>query len=355
MSDSDCWGRDFALLIIEGVAPVSSAHAIAMEDLVVQALFSPCRLFKHGTHRPQTLGVSFNAPAKALQQLYQSFESQKTLFLSEAPEIIQMASHIVRLSLEDHHTDPYYSGLEGAALDVLEWCISAYGALLNPRSQVKLKVIPMDTVTKGFSLFARRDIPKGSYVWEAMGMVPADNASTSTLLSTTETTAEQNQPSGEERVLYGPVRMINHRCKTYNVAFAAHDGTSAFIVYALRPIVMGQELTLNYGSGWFEESCPCTDCTPLECNTGRISEQMPASPRVPGPAQSILEDRFHLVAELKAELKAEGVALYREQRRQESESRRAEVMKNRANRRRRNLKKKKGGPAGSEGDHTVVS
>ena len=47
-------------------------------------------------------------------------------------------------------------------------------------------------------------------------MMPADNDTPSSELSMITTAEDQDQEAGLERLLFGPIRMVNHRCKTAN-------------------------------------------------------------------------------------------------------------------------------------------
>ncbi|KAF6761130.1 hypothetical protein DFP72DRAFT_880172 [Ephemerocybe angulata] len=332
------WAHEFALHLSEG-APVDSAHAVGMEDLVIQALFAPCKPANRRTHTPQTLGLSFKPSGNALLQLYSAFETHKSLFQGDEPWAALIGSQRVRESLEGHGTDPYFANCDKAALDILQWLVAAYGVLLNSRSLVKLRVTSLDDGSHGFALYSRHDIAAGEYIWEALGKVPADNLTSTSSLSMIRTTAKQNQAKGQEleRVLYGPARMINHRCKMYNVALATHDGTSAFVIYALRPITAGEELTLNYGRAWFGPSCPCADCVLLKQVSGHSTlANSETAKSDPPPTLAALEDRHGLVSEMKKQ-EAER---YREERRREVLKNKEQVKENKKIRRRRNRMKK---------------
>lgn len=68
----------------------------------------------------------------------------------------------------------------------------------------------------GFALYARRRIPEGAIIWEGIGMCPGDSNCPHSDLSCITIAPGQNQPAGSERILYGPLRMVNHRCQTFN-------------------------------------------------------------------------------------------------------------------------------------------
>lgn len=85
-------------------------------------------------------------------------------------------------------------------------------------SLVELRVIPLGPRrTKGFGIFAKVGIRVGVLIWEALGVMPHDNETSHSNLSAVTVALGQNQPQGEERVLVGPLRMINHRCSSFNV------------------------------------------------------------------------------------------------------------------------------------------
>ena len=65
----------------------------------------------------------------------------------------------------------------------------------------------------GFGVRAMRAISKGEYVYELSGLLAIDNDTPHTRLS-------ESTPFGdltrERRVLFGPIRFVNHRCIDFN-------------------------------------------------------------------------------------------------------------------------------------------
>jgi hypothetical protein len=96
-------------------------------------------------------------------------------------------------------------------------CIAAYAMLVQPEASIRLRSVTMGPGQGyGFGLFARCDLPANYVIWEAIGMVPGDNLTAHSSLSCIKTCQGQNQRPGSERILYGPLRLVNHRCRTFN-------------------------------------------------------------------------------------------------------------------------------------------
>ena len=162
-------------------------------------------------------------------------------------------------------------------------CIAAHSMIIQPNAAVKLSTIKLGPSKNiGFAIHARRLIRKGEAIPELIGMMPMDNDTPHTNLSSIQPHFSQNQDHRSERVLFGPIRFINHLCINFNaeVSFpfflisrlnvffqyvAVYD-QSAFIAYAIRDILAGEEITVDYGLGFFEDKggCPCITCKPVE-------------------------------------------------------------------------------------------
>ncbi|KAJ2912799.1 hypothetical protein MD484_g7604, partial [Candolleomyces efflorescens] len=225
-----------------------SKYAIAMEDLVVIALFSPSNPASSPPHIPQTLGTAFESPGEALVNLYEVFESHKRLFDMKSPTSFMETASTIRMKLVRNREMPHFRHLQQGALSALQWCIAAYALSIHPDSSIHLKKLAMGPDrTWGFGLVATRRICKGSTLWEALGMCPGDFSASHSELSCITIAKGQNQPAGAKRVMYGPLRMVNHRCRSFNAEFAFIKNTSAFVAEALADIEAGEEITA-YGS-----------------------------------------------------------------------------------------------------------
>lgn len=130
---------------------------------------------------------------------------------------------------------------------------------------------------RGFGIIARRFIQEGEYIYELPGMIAkTSRPNIQSTLSIIIPHHRQNQGS-EERVLFGPLRFVNHICKGSNITVSlqiltihlkykyicqweAIDNSCGYTTVALKDIEAGDELYADYGSDYFndlEEGCPC--------------------------------------------------------------------------------------------------
>lgn len=71
---------------------------------------------------------------------------------------------------------------------------------------------------RGFGIVARRFLHKDEYIYELPGMIAKSSVpKIQSMLSKIIPHHVQNQGS-EERVLFGPLRFVNHQCEGYNVS-----------------------------------------------------------------------------------------------------------------------------------------
>ncbi|KAJ7900761.1 hypothetical protein B0H14DRAFT_3753138 [Mycena olivaceomarginata] len=64
------------------------------------------------------------------------------------------------------------------------------------------------------------------------------------------------------RVLFGPIRFVNHSCH-YNAEFWYFENTEhAISITAYKDIAVSEQITVDYGAEWFEggEKCLCAKC-----------------------------------------------------------------------------------------------
>ncbi|KAJ3538264.1 hypothetical protein NMY22_g5236 [Coprinellus aureogranulatus] len=243
----------------------ASKDAIIADDAVVMALFAPAKqIHLPGCHHPQSLSLVFNGGSQLLQDIYQAFQHRKPGIDIANKSSFFYSLRSLHRELVRSRNNRQFRAMPRSVQALIEWCLQAYSMILSPSSFVRLRTIPMGpTMQKGFAIFARYDIADQASIWELIGMMPGDNRAKHTNLSSITPHPEQNQHTGVPRILFGPLRMVNHRCKSFNIAFMAIRGTSAFVAYAVRDIAAGEELTVSYGNKWFgESSCPCADCHP---------------------------------------------------------------------------------------------
>ena len=89
---------------------------------------------------------------------------------------------------------------------------------INVASAVKLSCIGMGQAgTLGLAIHATRSIPEGQRIHELVGLMPSDNRWPSSDVSRIKPSSAHNQSRRVERVLFGPIRFVNHVCATPNV------------------------------------------------------------------------------------------------------------------------------------------
>ena len=69
---------------------------------------------------------------------------------------------------------------------------------------------------RGFSIHARCAIQKNQVIHELIGMMPLDNDSPHSRLSEITPHPAHNQSPQNLRILFGPIRFINHLCLHFN-------------------------------------------------------------------------------------------------------------------------------------------
>ena len=99
-------------------------------------------------------------------------------------------------------------------------CIGAYALIIQPNSTVRLyKPRLGQQVHLGFGVRAAQNIHQEDYVYELSGMLATDNETPHTRLSETIPFGSTNQ---DQRVLFGPIRFVNHRCVHFNAEVSLH-------------------------------------------------------------------------------------------------------------------------------------
>lgn len=155
--------------------------------------------------------------------------------------------------------------------------------VINAKSCVKLSCAAMGPAgTLGFAVHAATNMAKGHEIRELAGLMPKDGRAKHSEVSRIRPASDQNQSGRVERVLFGPIRFINHVCETPNAEvscklehnralrliahqFIAITNSSSFFVVASRDIAVGEELFVDYGKDWFSGEpggCPCKTCKP---------------------------------------------------------------------------------------------
>ncbi|KAJ7684906.1 hypothetical protein DFH06DRAFT_1118561 [Mycena polygramma] len=131
------------------------------------------------------------------------------------------------------------------------WCLNAYTVLLAPWSPVQLRVKCMGCLhTKGFTICAARDLAENEFIYELAGLMSIDLADNT---EHTDLSTVAFPEDGTRRLLFGPICLLNHHCE-------ANAETN-------HRVSKGEELSINYGQGYWKDDepsapCPCSKCTP---------------------------------------------------------------------------------------------
>lgn len=97
-------------------------------------------------------------------------------------------------------------------------CIAAYTMVINPSSPIRLTQQPMGpNGIRGFGIVATRLIQENEYIYELPGMIAkSSRPDIQSMLSIIVPHPRQKEMI-EERVLFGPLRFVNHICQGYNI------------------------------------------------------------------------------------------------------------------------------------------
>jgi hypothetical protein len=97
--------------------------------------------------------------------------------------------------------------------------------LLAPWSCIQLKLVKLGQAPEPqFGIFAKQDIPAKVPIYELAGLLSSDSVDGDAKSKTTSL-SEMYGPNGSTRVLFGPIRFVNHSCGFNSVVSCVH-GTS---------------------------------------------------------------------------------------------------------------------------------
>ena len=91
----------------------------------------------------------------------------------------------------------------------------------NPGSCVTRSSITIGS-SRRYGILATRDIKKNDIIYELIGLMPIDNDTPHTRMSEITANPCQNQPIDALRILFGPMRLVNHSCTKSNAAVCDH-------------------------------------------------------------------------------------------------------------------------------------
>ncbi|KAJ7840174.1 hypothetical protein B0H14DRAFT_3458263 [Mycena olivaceomarginata] len=115
-------------------------------------------------------------------------------------------------------------GTRTSAAAAFQWSLSAYCILLAPWSAVRIRTHSLNPDSaREMAIHAKHEIAQGECVYELAGQLAADAASKSkhTDLST------MRSCDRTKRILFGPIRWVNHHCDANTQVLAWFDRASA--------------------------------------------------------------------------------------------------------------------------------
>ncbi|KAJ7880229.1 hypothetical protein B0H13DRAFT_2542280 [Mycena leptocephala] len=237
------------------------AHlAIVADDLIVPALFA--QVSKKTASNVHTVAHLSETPViqdiRHVQQLRSLFKQHQEQLLAVDQTYDGLKTKTTALFDEMWLT----MNLPAESYHALLWALRAYTVLLAPWSPVQLRVLRMGPLhTKGFAIFASRDLKANEFIYELSGLMSIDFVADHTNLSVVTYPGESTK-----HILFGPIRLINHDCRP-NVEFVHVTDTYAMTIQTNRAISQGEQLFIDYGREYWEDTqspvkCPCASCNP---------------------------------------------------------------------------------------------
>ncbi|KDR65068.1 hypothetical protein GALMADRAFT_82314 [Galerina marginata CBS 339.88] len=275
----------FSLVNHLSLVILSSSAILHIDPLIVNALFAQQKAKSESkTHNIQTISLEMNMEPFAHAIIWSMFEKIKhQLNIQDPPAYMSTAEKLAK-SILSLYPLFVWENKKSESLATLSWyldrCIAAYTLVINPEAIVHLKVKLLGHANqKGFAIHATKDIIKGEYIQELLGLMPEDRTKNYTDLSTItphpDNCNNDKNSSFDEKLLIGPIRFINHRCFSYNVEFVAVRNTYAFTVVATKDIKASEEILLCYGVNYFKEDgskCLCEDCREIPEEEEEVSK-----------------------------------------------------------------------------------
>ncbi|KAJ7605665.1 hypothetical protein DFH06DRAFT_1348517 [Mycena polygramma] len=144
---------------------------------------------------------------------------------------------------------------------VMLWCLRSMVVLLAAWSPVKLSLVKLGEDERvQFGIRAQACIEADALIYEMVGQLSSDSVDGKARAKTTAL-SEMSAFDGSSRVLFGPIRFVNHSCKPNTVFELQERGIT---LRTVRDIAPGEEVTVDYGAEYWEEGhkCLCDICEP---------------------------------------------------------------------------------------------
>ncbi|KAJ7430293.1 hypothetical protein FB451DRAFT_1324664 [Mycena latifolia] len=244
---------------LDSQRPMFAKNAVKYDDLVVHALFQQYnRRPPHRAHHISTMSVE--APSLTLEQsavFIKLFEAAR----NEWFQCEQLSEFTAKAAAFIKGLEPWILAVvpEKDSRKPISWFTKAYAILLAPWSAVRLRVCALGPQQKvQFAIFAQANIPADAFLWELSGALSKDDEKNTHHTHLSEMAGYDGRTT---RILYGPIRLVNHSCKpnaTYHaLPIVEHgrykrDSSHSITIKAVRDIRIGEEITVNYGEAMGE-------------------------------------------------------------------------------------------------------
>ncbi|KAF9522475.1 hypothetical protein CPB83DRAFT_899611 [Crepidotus variabilis] len=299
-------------------AKFDSRTVIFADSILTTALFGRHNHTREKRlHRAQVLATEFDLDEDEQRTIRETFESGKSKLTEAADDWEIYHSKATSLCNKLTRSSASLQNAGPQSRRFIAWWLEAYTLVINPNASVKLSTINISPdKVKGFAIHSTKFIPKDFTIKELVGLMPYDNNTAHTRLSEITPAPSQDQQLGQVRILFGPIRFINHLCVNFNTAYIDEPATSTFYVYAIRDIQPNEEITVDYGTGYFDdlpEGCPCRTCSKPPENLAKMNPdqssrlETTAGTVGPSPQSTETENKNHRRNKLRREKRKEKV------------------------------------------------
>ncbi|KAJ7806189.1 hypothetical protein B0H14DRAFT_3152985 [Mycena olivaceomarginata] len=227
--------------------PVITAQtACECDDIAVLAIYSQLVRKPHSRHHNiATLSPNSDVPLEIRVHIHSLYEKAKPEILHQNQTLEGLIQATTALFTEIWKSAPVLNldGIRGSMV----------------RREIEGHVMGSPGI-RGFGIVVSVPLLAGEYIYELTGLLSVDGNAEHTRLS------EIRAADNTVRILFGPLRMLNHDCNP-NAEYESITGCElGLIVRTLRSVESGEEITLRYSSDYFDDAgqCPCRTCRPPE-------------------------------------------------------------------------------------------
>ncbi|KAJ7801790.1 hypothetical protein B0H14DRAFT_3782411 [Mycena olivaceomarginata] len=248
------WGN------LQATQSVRLQIGLRTDDTVVEALFAQrnAKGRHYGPqryHRPGRLSSSSSQMSKQKADSFQSSFNDAKRSRFRLGQMALSAQQDISTFVEAQEAWVKSEiGVGHPYVEATKWFFGAYAALFARWSVVSVRAVPIAGVgPRQFAIIAEEELPQQTIIHELTGLLssdPGDGASHSNL-------SIMQDLDGMQRVLFGPIRLVNHCCAP-NFDFAQHGNGHTVTVRTNNKIIRRrEEITVSYGPGFWTEDDPC--------------------------------------------------------------------------------------------------